>query len=202
MWQYVLLILILFVLLAYYWANAIFSDLERLKVYYDDNRLIGVPKMSINNTSKIPYLLYPKANPKKLYTVMLIDPTAPDTRKPDLGVWRHWLVVDIPGSTLSTEKVNIEDIGKVITSYQGPNPPLRSGRHIYQIQVYEQPGKLLGPQVREERRNWNADQFIQDNNLYKLEQKTFTIRATGSPEIKDDCWCGPIQDVTVGGKCC
>lgn len=201
MWQYFLLIFILFVFLAYYWTHAIFNDLERLKVYYNDNRLIGVPKMSVNNTSKIPYLLYPRANTKKLHTVMLIDPTAPDTRKPDSGVWRHWLVVDIPGSDFSNKKVNIEDIGKVITPYQGPNPPLRSGRHIYQIQVYEQPGKLLGPQVRDERRNWNVDQFIQDNNLYKLEQKTFTVRATGSPDVEDHCWCGPMKDV-VGGKCC
>lgn len=195
MWQYLLLILILFVLLAYFWSYAIFADLERLKVYYDDSPLTGVPKMSINETDHIPYLLYPKANPKKLYTVMIIDPTAPDTRKPDSGVWRHWLVVDIPGSELIDGCTNIEQIGKVITSYQGPNPPMRSGRHIYQIQLYEQSSKLIGPQVRDGRRNWNADEFIQTNNLYKLEQKTFTVRATGSPEIEGHC--SPMRDVST-----
>jgi hypothetical protein len=197
MWQYVLLVLILFVILAYYWSHAIFSDLERLKIYYNDKHLIGVPKMSIKDTETIPCILCYKANPKKLYTVMLIDPTAPDTRKPDSGVWRHWLVVDIPGSELLEGCLNIEEVGKVITSYQGPNPPMRSGRHVYHIQLYEQPGKLLGPQVRDERRNWNMDQFIQTNNLYKLEQKTFTVRSTGSPDIEGHC--GPMQDVAMGG---
>lgn len=198
MWQYFLLIFILFILLAYYWSHAIFSDLERLKVYYDGNHLFGVPKMSIIDTVNIPHIIYPKANSKKLYTIMLIDPTAPDTRNPDSGVWRHWLVVDIPGSEL-LDGCNIERVGKVITPYLGPNPPIRSGRHIYHIQLYEQSGKLLGPQVRDERRNWNVDQFIQSNNLYKLEQKTFTVRATGSPKIEGHC--SPMRDISVGGNC-
>jgi phosphatidylethanolamine-binding protein (PEBP) family uncharacterized protein len=203
MWQYILLIFVLFIILAYYWSHAIFSDLERLKVYYDGNLLKGVPKMSIQETSNIPVILYPKAIPKKLYTLMLVDPTAPDTRKPDSGPWRHWLVVDIPGFELLKPLQNIEQVGKVISSYVKPNPPVKSGRHIYQIQIYEQPGKLLGPQVRDERRNWNIDQFIQAHNLYKLEQKTFTIRAIGSPHVEGHC--SPMRDITNynvdGGDC-
>jgi len=176
MWKYALFVFILVIALAYYWSTAIYCDLQKLVVKYDDVCVIGVPKLSKKETQKMPYIEYPNAS-DKLYTVMLVDPTAPDTRKPDTGPWRHWLVINIPGAKLRKGTGNLEGVGEIITPYHGPNPPVGSGRHNYQLQIYEQPGKLIGPQVRDERRNWNIDKFITEHKLYLLEQKTYTVRS-------------------------
>jgi len=175
MWKYALFVFVLIIALVYYWSVAINSDIQKLIVKYDDTLISGLPKLSVQLTQKMPYIEYPKAE-SKLYTVMLTDPTAPDTRKPDSGPWRHWLVVNVPGDKIRKGNANLEGTGNIITPYKGPNPPIGSGRHRYELQIYEQPGKLTGPQVRDERRNWNIDKFIEEHNLYLLERKTYTVR--------------------------
>lgn len=176
MWKYALFVFILIISLVYYWSVAISADLNKIVVKYDDIYVTGVPKLSKKETQKPPYVEYPNADIKKLYTVMLIDPTAPDTRKPDSGPWRHLLMVNVPGLKLQKGVANLEGSGEILSPYHGPNPPVGSGRHNYQLQIYEQPGKLIGPQVKDSRQNWNIDRFVQDNNLYLLDQKTFTVR--------------------------
>lgn len=180
MWKYPLLVIFLVIVLAYYWSIAIYCDLEKLEVRYDETRIVGVPRLSIPQTAKMPFVQYPKANSKKLYTVMLLDPDAPNTRKPADHPWRHWLVIDIPGHKLKSGSANLEGIGVTISPYIGPKPPVGSGRHCYRVQVYEQEGKLTGAEAdvdNTRRQNWPEDQFAAKHNLYMMEQRTFTIRA-------------------------
>lgn len=178
MWKYVLLVMILVIVLAFYWSTCIYGDLEQFVVRYDDLEVIGVPKLQKEEVLKQPYIEYPRANSKKLYTVALVDPTAPDTNHPDKGVWRHWLVSDIPGKKLQQGLKNPEGSGTIITPYQEPNPPPGSGRHLYQVRLYEQSSKITGPTdyVKEGRRNWPIELFVDGNNLYAVAQKTFTVR--------------------------
>lgn len=50
---------------------------------------------------------------------LLTDPDAPSRQNPKLREWRHWLVVNIPGSEVSK--------GQTISDYNGPSPPKGTG---------------------------------------------------------------------------
>jgi phosphatidylethanolamine-binding protein (PEBP) family uncharacterized protein len=49
----------------------------------------------------------------------MIDPDAPERWNPSLKEWRHWVVVNIPGSNVNG--------GQVVSEYKGPSPPTASG---------------------------------------------------------------------------
>lgn len=70
------------------------------------------------------------ANSNELYTLIMVDPDAPSHNAPVFRSFRHWVVVNIPGSDVAT--------GNTITTYQKPTPPLGSGRHRYVFLVYKQ----------------------------------------------------------------
>ncbi|XP_030752487.1 protein D3-like isoform X2 [Sitophilus oryzae] len=82
---------------------------------------------------KQPEISYP-ADEKKYYTLIMTDPDAPSRANPTRREFRHWLVVNIPGSDVSK--------GEVISAYVGSGPPKDTGLHRYIFLVYEQPGKL------------------------------------------------------------
>jgi hypothetical protein len=69
-----------------------------------------------------------QSEPHKLYTLILADPNAVK------GYRVHWLVVNIPGSSL--EK------GKPIFEYDGPHPPPNSGIHTYNFYLFEQKSRI------------------------------------------------------------
>ncbi|OQV25611.1 putative Phosphatidylethanolamine-binding protein-like protein F40A3.3 [Hypsibius exemplaris] len=75
-----------------------------------------------------------KADDKELYTLCLTDPDAPSRENPKNGEWKHWLVVNIPGSKVKE--------GQVLAGYVGSGPPEGSGKHRYVLLAYKQPGKI------------------------------------------------------------
>lgn len=60
----------------------------------------------------------------------MFDPDAPSSSNPVNAEWRHWLVVNIPGSKI--------DDGETKIQYAPPQPPKGSGRHRYIFAVYKQ----------------------------------------------------------------
>lgn len=65
--------------------------------------------------------------PNTLYTLILTDPDA--SRE-----WRHWTVVNIPGTNVAS--------GDTQAEYVGAGPPPGSGLHRYVFVVYRQPGRI------------------------------------------------------------
>lgn len=68
----------------------------------------------------------------KLYTLVMLDPDAPDRKNHLARNWLHWLVVDIANGTLST--------GKEIVDYEPPEPPPGTGKHRYVFLYLQQEG--------------------------------------------------------------
>ncbi|CAG9768350.1 unnamed protein product [Ceutorhynchus assimilis] len=69
------------------------------------------------------------------HTLILTDPDAPSRANPIRREFRHWLVVNIPGS--DTTK------GQTLSAYVGSGPPKGSGLHRYTFVLYKQPrGKI------------------------------------------------------------
>eukprot|EP00057_Strongylocentrotus_purpuratus_P016071 XP_011670545.1 PREDICTED: protein D2 [Strongylocentrotus purpuratus] len=69
-----------------------------------------------------------------LYTVVMTDPDAPSRADPKFREWRHWIVVNVPGTDVSK--------GLVYAPYIGSGPPKDTGLHRYVLLVYKQSGEL------------------------------------------------------------
>lgn len=70
----------------------------------------------------------------ELFALVCFDPDAPSRQNPKAREYRHWLVVNIPGSFV--------DAGEKVVDYQGPTPPLGTGLHRYIFLIYKQPSRI------------------------------------------------------------
>ncbi|XP_060517233.1 protein D3-like [Cylas formicarius] len=101
------------------------------------------------------------ADPKKLYTLSMIDPDAPSRENPIYREINHWLVVNIKGNDLTT--------GETITPYRGSRAPKGTGLHRYIFIVFEQSGQIAVNEqdLKTERRNFNLRKFAKKYGLGK-----------------------------------
>lgn len=171
--QYFILTLILVVVLALYWSTAVYGDLDKFEVSYDNLKLVGVPRLNSKETLKAPYIKYPAANPNSLYTIIIADPDAPNTSTG--AAYRHLMVVDVLGSKLQKGIGNVEGSGRLLTEYLPPKPPKGSGIHNYQIRLYLQKSRWAENPIAEKRSNWPIDLIAENANLYEVDRRTFTI---------------------------
>lgn len=74
------------------------------------------------------------ADPTAYYTLLMVDPDAPSRNHP-MFEWRHWEVMNIPGSDVSK--------GETIAPYKGAGPPKGTNYHRYAFLVYKQPQGLI-----------------------------------------------------------
>ncbi|KAJ8952507.1 hypothetical protein NQ318_003303 [Aromia moschata] len=81
-----------------------------------------------------------KYDENSLYTLCMTDPDAPSRIKPTAREWHHWLVVNIPETSVSK--------GEILSEYIGAGPPKGSGLHRYVLVVYKQPGKITCDEER------------------------------------------------------
>ncbi|CAG2111308.1 unnamed protein product [Medioppia subpectinata] len=76
----------------------------------------------------VPSLQWPAVD-GALYTLCFVDSDPTDE------LFKHWLVVDIPGTDI--------EAGKTLADYIGAGPPRGSGLHRYVFVVYRQPAGAL-----------------------------------------------------------
>jgi len=122
-------------------------------------------KVSINNTELINKNLYPlklfysgyipkiKSNvdPKKFYTIMIVDEDAPTKSNPINKYFIHLFIIN--------NKTKIFD-------YEPPNPPVNSGPHRYNIFVYEQSYEIKKSDFQiMSRAKFDLDNFVSKNKL-------------------------------------
>uniref|UniRef100_A0A023EJM6 Putative secreted protein n=1 Tax=Aedes albopictus TaxID=7160 RepID=A0A023EJM6_AEDAL len=93
-----------------------------------------------------------KADPDALYTLVMTDPDAPTRATPKMREWKHWVVINVPGSDVAA--------GETVAEYIGSAPPENSGLHRYVFLVYKQSrGRMRWSEPKLSNRNPNRAKF-------------------------------------------
>ncbi|XP_073126943.1 protein MOTHER of FT and TFL1-like [Henckelia pumila] len=91
------------------------------------------------------------------YSLVMVDPDAPNPSEPTFREWLHWLVTDIPGGSDASE-------GKEVMPYMGPQPPV--GTHRYVFAAFQQHGQMEAAAAKPaERPHFSTRQFSVENEL-------------------------------------
>lgn len=143
------------------------GGLEVIYPELDIDECLIIPKPfreKISTVWKAPDIYFSAAYKSKLYALVMVDPDAPSRANPTKANWRHWLLVDIQGTSLKKGQIK----GTTLTEYHPPTPPRNSGFHRYQFMLFEQP---LNAQVtlteleKANRGNWDLEAFIKRTGL-------------------------------------
>ncbi|GAB4835348.1 hypothetical protein Ancab_000259 [Ancistrocladus abbreviatus] len=92
---------------------------------------------------------------RTFYTLIMVDPDAPNPSNPSLREYLHWLVTDIPATTGST-------FGQEMVCYESPQPTM--GIHRIVFVLFKQLGRqtVYAPGWRQ---NFNTREFAELYNL-------------------------------------
>ncbi|XP_065089565.1 protein D3-like [Ochlerotatus camptorhynchus] len=91
------------------------------------------------------------AEPGAMYTLIMTDPDAPSRANPKMREWKHWVVINVPGSDVAS--------GETVAEYVSSAPPQKSGLHRYIFLVYKQSGKVQFDEPKLSNRNPNRGKF-------------------------------------------
>jgi len=90
-----------------------------------------------NEAAEVPVIKWPGVTmDNSYYTIVMVDPDAPDAKTHKMRYWIHWMVTGVSGNALRNEK---QISGQEPISYMGPSPPANSGPHRYQIFIFQTP---------------------------------------------------------------
>lgn len=76
-----------------------------------------------------------RAEEDAFYTLLFVDPDAPSRANPRNREFRHWLVMNIPGSAV--------DQGDEVIEFIGSGAPKSTGLHRYIFLIYRQPNGFI-----------------------------------------------------------
>jgi phosphatidylethanolamine-binding protein (PEBP) family uncharacterized protein len=94
----------------------------------------------------------------KLYTLIFYDPDAiPDALG---GTYIHWTIVNITNNDIKT--------GNIIIPYKGPCPPMKTGKHHYIFNLYEQNGENKISQINKKQIEINQKNGVK-KPIYEIE---------------------------------
>lgn len=117
-------------------------------------------------TATQPLVYYPPDIGQGPYTLLMVDPDAPDPKAPVHREWIHWMVVNIPGNRLNE--------GQTILPYQSPIPPI--GTHRYIFYIYDQLGKKLPPNLVFNRQGFQRAVFLWQYGLLRTPLATTNFK--------------------------
>ncbi|KAI8147462.1 phosphatidylethanolamine-binding protein [Fennellomyces sp. T-0311] len=141
-----------------------FSPTSLLQIEYgNDKEVLLGNTLSPSDAAEQPTVTFVPPDDSASYTLVLTDPDAPSATDHKFGPWRHWVVVNVPGS-------NPTDLSQQHTPYIGPGPGPNTGVHRYLFLLYKQaqPNQTFAPMAHEEkpdRRNFQLSQFVAENKL-------------------------------------
>ncbi|KAI7751322.1 hypothetical protein M8C21_002882 [Ambrosia artemisiifolia] len=126
-----------------------------MMVYYGNHRLINGSELRLSVAEITPRVLIGGEH-DELYTLIMIDPDAPNPDEPALREVVTWIVTNIPGGESSTQ-------GNEFMSYDVPNPQVGVHRHI--MLLFRQRGPLNGIETLESRVHFRTRDFANTHNL-------------------------------------
>ncbi|KAI8388586.1 phosphatidylethanolamine-binding protein [Radiomyces spectabilis] len=144
----------------------VFTPATMLEIKYPNNKevLLG-NTLTVEETSEAPVVNFAPPDADAEYTLLLVDPDAPSKQDPKMAPWRHWVIVNIPGS----QTTNVQASASQHSEYFGPAPPPGTGPHRYIFLLYKQANKNNSFQAMsaepQARGKFDFKQFAKDNNL-------------------------------------
>ena len=121
------------------------------KVFYEGKKVTKGELLPIDRTKNKPNLIFSK-NRNDFYTIIMVDPDAPYPEKPIYKYYLHWIIIN-----------NNNEFAE----YHPPSPPNDSKPHRYFFFLFKQKS-ILDPNLIQKiinRKNFNLDKFISENNL-------------------------------------
>ncbi|XP_072154780.1 OV-16 antigen isoform X4 [Bemisia tabaci] len=137
-----------------------------------------------SNVSHPPTETYWRTEPNYLYTLVLVDPDAPDMKNPTNREYLHWIVGNIPGHDYNK--------GQVIVPYLGACDPGGEGLHRYIFILYKHTEKVafkepkLDDKPSNKRANFSCNSFAARYNLGDPYGLNFFVVGWNRGDYEDD----------------
>jgi phosphatidylethanolamine-binding protein (PEBP) family uncharacterized protein len=128
---------------------------KSLNVQYNSVKLNDSLEVNKQIVQKLPQIQI-RLQVGKQYTLLMVDPDAS---------WVHWILTNITSSNNYTTPL----------SYLPPSPP--AGKHRYVFGLFEQTTGAIYPEMPYSRSGFSPLQFIRDNNLKLIAEKTIIVSA-------------------------
>ena len=130
---------------------------EQLMVKYEFNEITPGKKMGQLEVANQPLVYWDSQIGQGPYTLLMVDPDAPDPKAPIYREWIHWMIVNVPGNRINQ--------AQEVLPYQAPTPP--RGTHRYNFYLYDQLGKMLPPNLTYNRQSFQRPVFLWQYGLLR-----------------------------------
>uniref|UniRef100_A0A804HSG7 Uncharacterized protein n=1 Tax=Musa acuminata subsp. malaccensis TaxID=214687 RepID=A0A804HSG7_MUSAM len=106
-----------------------FTRSATMRIMYNNREISNGSRLRQSAVADKPQVQIEGNDPRKLYTLVMVDPDAPSPNNPTDREYLHWLVTDIP-ETLDASH------GNEIVSYESPRP--QAGIHRIALVLFRQ----------------------------------------------------------------
>ncbi|KAG6488596.1 protein HEADING DATE 3A-like [Zingiber officinale] len=149
-----------------------FTTSVPLRIRYNARQVVNGAEFRPSNIANKPRVEIGGDDLSTFYTLVMVDPDAPNPSNPSMREYLHWLVTDIPGTTNA-------NFGRENLCYEGPRPAL--GIHRMVFVLFQQLGRQTVFALPEVRQNFNTRSFMTENYLVPVAISYFNCqRETGS----------------------
>ncbi|XP_010915452.1 protein VERNALIZATION 3-like [Elaeis guineensis] len=126
-----------------------------LKIFYNNRQVLNGAELKPSAVVNKPRVDVGGDELRVFYTLIMVDPDAPNPSNPTSREHLHWMVTDIPGTTDAT-------FGREIVGYESPSPV--SGIHRMVFALFQQLGResVFAPEMRP---NFNTRSFAREHYL-------------------------------------
>ncbi|CAL9099838.1 unnamed protein product, partial [Musa acuminata var. zebrina] len=116
---------------------------------------------------------------RTFYTLVMVDPDAPNPSNPTLKEYLHWLVTDIPATTNAS-------FGRELVCYESPRPTTGIHRMVFVLLRQMGRGTVFAPQMRH---NFSTRRFVLQYYLAPVAATYFNCQreaGTGGRRFRGD----------------
>uniref|UniRef100_A0A6C0LQZ9 Phosphatidylethanolamine-binding protein n=1 Tax=viral metagenome TaxID=1070528 RepID=A0A6C0LQZ9_9ZZZZ len=121
-----------------------------LEIYLHGNKMKNKEIYDLKYTQDKPTYNIVNTNINDYYSIIMIDPDAPNRINPIYKYVLHWLIINND---------------QTFVSFIPPNPPKGSGKHRYCFILFKQKSYLKNIKIINERHNFNWVNFALNNNM-------------------------------------
>ncbi len=149
-------------------------NLPELEVQYGGYKLSNCGgEMLQSEVINQPQIKYSEANQAAWYSLIMVDLDAPYPEYPAFRPYLHWLIINIHGTDLKNG--NLMESGTLVKEYHPSTPLPGSGRHRYQLFLFEQEGGTISLNDPGNRGNYPLVNIMDTHNLCPIAGFEFQV---------------------------